>query len=60
MSSTRTEASAGCVCYPRHRRAAGRIWKGNRQAAALFDRRVHKPLLHGTAESSSDGYAYQA
>ncbi len=41
-------------------RAAGKIWEGNRQAAALFDGHVHKPLLHDTTESSSDGYAYQA
>ncbi|MFJ6654846.1 phosphotransferase [Streptomyces sp. NPDC091377] len=41
-------------------KAAGKIWEGNRQGAVLFDNRVHKPLLHGTTESSSDGYAYQA
>ncbi|MFD7408600.1 phosphotransferase [Streptomyces sp. NPDC059866] len=41
-------------------KAAGKIWEGNRQAAALFDGRIHKPLLHDTTASSSDGYTYQA
>ncbi|MFF3878336.1 phosphotransferase [Streptomyces sp. NPDC001978] len=41
-------------------KAAGKIWEGNGQAAALFDRRIRKPLLYDTTESSSNGYAYQA
>ncbi|MDG5801257.1 phosphotransferase [Streptomyces ossamyceticus] len=41
-------------------RAAGKIWEGNRQAAALFDGRVHKPLLYDTTDASGDGHAYQA
>ncbi|GAA2947567.1 phosphotransferase [Streptomyces enissocaesilis] len=41
-------------------KAAGKIWEGNREAAALFDGRIRKPLLYGTTQSSSDGYAYRA
>lgn len=38
-------------------KATGKTWYGNRQAAALFDGHVHKPLLYGTTEARSDGYA---
>ncbi|RZB18670.1 hypothetical protein StrepF001_16735 [Streptomyces sp. F001] len=41
-------------------KAAGKIWEGNREAAALFDGRIRKPLLYDTTQSSSDGYAYRA
>ncbi|GAA2640991.1 phosphotransferase [Streptomyces vastus] len=41
-------------------KAAGKIWEGNCQAAALFDGHVHKPLLYDTTESSSASYAYRA
>ncbi|MEU8848828.1 phosphotransferase [Streptomyces sp. NPDC048564] len=41
-------------------KAAGKIWEGNREAAALFDGYIRKPLLYGTTQSSSDGYAYRA
>lgn len=41
-------------------KAAGKIWDGNLQAAALFDGCVHKPLLYDTTEARSDGYAYLA
>ncbi|MGW3952504.1 phosphotransferase [Streptomyces sp. NPDC004752] len=41
-------------------RGAGKIWEGNRRAAALFDGRIHKPLLYDSAQSSSDGFTYQA
>ncbi|MGA5040269.1 phosphotransferase family protein [Streptomyces olivaceoviridis] len=43
-----------------HDRASGKIWEGNRKAAALFDGRVRKPLLYDTIESTEDGYTYQA
>ncbi|WP_189295305.1 phosphotransferase family protein [Streptomyces cinerochromogenes] len=41
-------------------RAAGKIWEGNRKAAALFDGHVHKPFLYDTVESTKDGYTYRA
>ncbi|MEU6098428.1 phosphotransferase [Streptomyces sp. NPDC047079] len=41
-------------------KAAGKIWEGNRQAAALFDGRIHKPLLYDTKKSGNDGYTYRA
>ncbi|WP_051833781.1 phosphotransferase [Streptomyces sp. NRRL S-646] len=41
-------------------KAAGKIWEGNREAAALFDGRVRKPLLYDTTQSSTDGYSYRA
>ncbi|MEU3512901.1 phosphotransferase [Streptomyces longwoodensis] len=43
-----------------HARATGKVWEGNRKAAALFDGRVRKPLLYDTVESTGDGYTYQA
>ncbi|MGW2034769.1 phosphotransferase family protein [Streptomyces sp. NPDC001811] len=43
-----------------HDRASGKIWEGNRKAAALFDGHIHKPLLYDTNESTRDGYTYQA
>lgn len=41
-------------------KATGKIWEGNRQAAALFDGHIHKPLLYDTKKSSNGGYAYHA
>ncbi|WP_435298342.1 hypothetical protein [Streptomyces sp. Tue6028] len=41
-------------------KAAGKIWEGNRQAAALFEGRVRKPLLYDTTEASRGGHAYRA
>lgn len=41
-------------------KASGKIWDGNRKAAALFDGRIHKPLLYDTTEANSDGHAHQA
>ncbi|GAA2500649.1 phosphotransferase [Streptomyces longisporus] len=41
-------------------KAAGKIWEGNREAAALFDGRIRKPLLYDTTQSSSNGHAYRA
>jgi phosphotransferase family enzyme len=41
-------------------KASGKIWEGNRQAAARFDGRINKPLLYDTTESSIDGHTHQA
>ncbi|WP_328502156.1 aminoglycoside phosphotransferase family protein [Streptomyces sp. NBC_00457] len=41
-------------------KATGKIWEGNRDAAALFDGRVCKPLLYDSTQSRSNGYAYRA
>ncbi|MEV4226728.1 phosphotransferase [Streptomyces bobili] len=41
-------------------KASGKIWEGNGQAAALFDRHVRKPLLYDSSDTSSDGHAYRA
>ncbi|QDO05078.1 phosphotransferase [Streptomyces sp. S1D4-23] len=41
-------------------KAAGKLWEGNREAAALFDGRLRKPLLYDTTQSSTDSYAYRA
>ncbi|MGX1976893.1 phosphotransferase family protein [Streptomyces kronopolitis] len=41
-------------------KAGGRIWEGNREAAVLFDGRVHKPVLHGASQDALDGYAHLA
>ncbi|MGW0708163.1 phosphotransferase [Streptomyces sp. NPDC002643] len=63
--SSRVERRDGGACWLRllsapQDRAAGKIWDGNRQAAALFDGRIRKPLLYDTTESSSDGHTFQA
>ncbi|MET8247788.1 hypothetical protein ABZV31_27295 [Streptomyces sp. NPDC005202] len=63
--SHRVEHPDRGVCWLRlisapHDRAAGKIWEGNRTAAALFDGRIHKPFLYDTIESSREGYTYQA
>ncbi|WP_327317089.1 phosphotransferase [Streptomyces sp. NBC_01235] len=41
-------------------KAAGKIWEGNQQAAAIFDGHIHKPLLYSTTEARSGSYAYLA
>ncbi|RXS68077.1 hypothetical protein EST54_09925 [Streptomyces sioyaensis] len=41
-------------------RAGGKIWEGNREAAVLFDGRVHKPVLHGASQDTRDGFAHLA
>ncbi|MEU1553123.1 phosphotransferase [Streptomyces scabiei] len=41
-------------------KAAGKIWDGNGQAAALFDGHVRKPLLYDTSTAVGDGHAYRA
>ncbi|WP_327344408.1 aldo/keto reductase [Streptomyces europaeiscabiei] len=41
-------------------KASGKIWDGNRAAAALFDRNIRKPALYDTIEEVSDSYVYQA
>lgn len=40
--------------------AGGKIWEGNREAAALFDSRVSKPVLYDVLTDNDDHYAYQA
>ncbi len=63
--SSRAEHPERGSCWLRmltapHGKGTGKIWEGSRQAAALFDGRIHKPLLHDSMESRCDGYAYQA
>ncbi|WP_086746984.1 phosphotransferase [Streptomyces scabiei] len=41
-------------------KAAGKIWEGSGQAAALFDGHVRKPLLYDTSDTNRDGHAYRA
>ncbi|MFJ9740115.1 phosphotransferase family protein [Streptomyces sp. NPDC101166] len=41
-------------------KAAGKLWEGSRQAAALFDGHIRKPLLYDTMEFTQDSHAYQA
>ncbi|MFG3010078.1 phosphotransferase family protein [Streptomyces cinerochromogenes] len=43
-----------------HDRASGKIWEGNRKAAALFDGRIQKPCLYDVIESSNGDCTYQA
>ncbi|MFL4905799.1 phosphotransferase [Streptomyces sp. MMS24-I2-30] len=63
--SSRAEHTARGSCWLRllsapQEKAAGKLWDGNRLAAALFDGHIRKPLLYDVAKSSSDGRAYQA
>lgn len=40
--------------------AGGKIWEGNREAAALFEGRINKPVLYDVLTDNDDHYAYQA
>lgn len=41
-------------------KAFGKLWEGNRAAAALFDGQVHKPVLHGSVEETAGSHTYLA